>query len=150
VNNTTISGTLANKSFFEAKRAELKIKAFFVTVKKSINDISQSGSDEGGLGVTAFDSLSSFYCNFTAHTYEDSIHAGNIASENKQKAMDIARRTAQILCSEFILAHEGVMYEDTATRLCDRGLVTDLLLAPFASLREYQSLLAARFNRHGK
>jgi hypothetical protein len=147
VNDTTISGELVNKSFFEAKRAELKVKALFVTVNKSINDVSQSGSDTGGVRVSAFDSLTAFYSNFVARTYEDSLRVGEVAYENKQRAMTIASRAADILYKEFSLGHEGTVYQVDVDRLCDRGFVTELLLAPFSSLREYQSLLSLRFNR---
>ena len=146
VNNTTISGQLVNKAFFEAKRAELTVTALFVDVHKSINDVQRSGSDIGGLSVSAFDSLTAFYSNFTAHTHEDGLRAGDVAAENKQRAMTIANRASEILYKEFSLGHEGTVYQDVVDRLCDRGLVTELLLAPFASLREYQSLLSLRFN----
>lgn len=148
VNSTTISGQLANKAFFEAKRAELEVKVLFIKSRKSISEVNQSGSDFGGLSVSAYDSLTALYSNFTAHTIEDSLRAGNVAAENKQRAMTIANRAAEILYKEFSLWHECTMYQDAADRLCDRGLVTELLLSPFASLREYQSLLALRFNRH--
>ena len=148
VNNTTISGELANKTFFEAKRAELVVKALFVNVSRSINDVKESGSDIGGLNVLAYDSLTAFYSKFTAHTAEESLQAGYIATENKQRAMNIADRAAEILYSEFSLCHEGTVYQDAVDRLCDRGFVTELLLSPFALLREYQSLLAFRYNRY--
>ncbi|CAM1503262.1 Fc.00g080380.m01.CDS01 [Cosmosporella sp. VM-42] len=148
VNNTTISGELANKTFFEAKRAELEVKALLFKVRKSVNEVSQSTSDVGGLRVAAFDSLTAVYSNSIALTYEDSIRAGEVASANKQRAMTIAARTAEILWKEFSLEREGTVYQDTVNRLCDRGLVTELLLAPFAALREYQSLLSRRFNGH--
>jgi hypothetical protein len=147
VNSTTISGQLANKSFFEAKRAELEIKALFLTKHKSINEVSQSGSDIGALSVFAFDSLTAFYSNFTAITLDDSFRAGNIAVENKNRAMTIASRAAEILFMDFSLDQEGMVYQEDVDGLCDRGLVTELLLAPFASLREYQSLLSFRFNK---
>ncbi|KAM5381148.1 hypothetical protein ACJZ2D_003064 [Fusarium nematophilum] len=147
VNNTTVSGELANKMFFEAKRAELDVKAVFVNLHRSIDDVSQSALDVGGLRVAAFDSLAAFYSDFTALTYEDSIRAGDVASENKQRAMTIAARAAEVLWDEFSLGHEGIVYQDAVDRLCDRGLVTELLLAPFAALREYQSFVSQRFNR---
>ena len=146
VNNTTISGELANKSFFEAKRAELEVKVVFASIHKSINEVSQSASDVGGLSVCAYDSLMAFYSNFTARTVEDSIRASAVAAENKQRAMTIANRAAEILHKEFSLGRECSVYQDAVDRLCDRGLVTELLLAPFSSLREYQSLLSHRFN----
>lgn len=148
MSNTTISGELANKTFFEAKRVELEVRALFVKVRKSINEVSRSASDEGGLRVAAFDSLTAFYSNFTALTYEDSIVAGDVASANKQRAMNIAPRATEILSKEFSLGREAVLYQDAVDRLCDRGLVTELLLAPFGALREYQSLLSRRSNRH--
>ena len=142
VNSTTISGQLANKTFFEAKRAEIEVKALFLKIHKSVNEVNQSGSDVGGLSVSAFDSLAAFYSNFTARTFEDSLRAGNVAAENKQRAMTIANRATGVLRTEFSIDHHGIVYQDTVNRLCDRGLVTELLLSPFASLREYQSLLA--------
>lgn len=150
VNNTTIYGELANNAFFEAKRAELKIKALFVTIRKSINEESHSASDIGGLSVLAFDSLTPFYSNFTARTYEDSLQAGQVATKNKQLAMTIAERAGEILWNEFSLSREGIVHQNVIDRLCERGLITELLLAPFASLREYQALMARRiyWDRH--
>lgn len=148
VNNTTISGELANKTFFEAKRAELEVKALFIKTKKSINEATQLENDVGGLNVSAFDSLTSFSSNFTAYTFEDSLRAGDVVAENKGRAMTIANRAAEILCKEFSLDHEDTVYQDTADRLCERGLVIELLLAPFASLREYQSILTLRYHKH--
>ncbi|CAG9991061.1 unnamed protein product [Clonostachys byssicola] len=147
VNNTTISGEMANKSFFEATRLQLKIKALFLTHNKSIDDVNQSKSNSGGLSVAAFDSLTAFYSNFTAHNLEDGLTAGYIASDNKQKAMNLGNRASEVLFKEFSLGLNGAVYQDSVDRLCDRGLVTELLLAPYSSLREYQSLLSLRYNR---
>ncbi|CAG9954462.1 unnamed protein product [Clonostachys rosea f. rosea IK726] len=147
VNNTTISGEMANKSFFKTTRLQLKIKALFLTYNKSIDDVNQSKSNSGGLSVAAFDSLTSFYSNFTAHSLEDGLAAGYVASDNKQRAMNIGNRASDVLFKEFSLGLEGTVYQDSVDRLCDRGLVTELLLAPFSSLREYQSLLSLRYNR---
>ncbi|KAK6354950.1 hypothetical protein TWF696_004078 [Orbilia brochopaga] len=152
VNSTIVSGKLANKSFFEAKRAEVKVKVLFATIHKSVNDVSSSASDEGGLNVAAFDSLTGFYSNFTARTYEDSLQAGEVASANKQRAMTIAARAADVLWKEFSMGGDqsACIYQNVVDRLCDRGLVTELLLAPFATLREYQSVVSRRlsFSRH--
>lgn len=60
--------------------------------------------------------------------------------------MTIANTAAEILSMEFGLGHDGSVYQDTVDRLYDRGLVTELLLAPFVSLREYQPL-SLRFNK---
>jgi hypothetical protein len=148
VNNTTISGELANKAFFEAKRVELEIKVLFAKKHISINEVIQSSSGEGGLSVLAFDSLTGFHSNFIARTFEDSLRAGGIAAGNKQNAMNIATRTAEILDKDFSLGHEGTVLQDAVDRLCDHGLVTELLLSPFALLREYQSILLLRTNMH--
>lgn len=147
VNSTTISGRLVNKSYFEAKRAELEVKALFVKVHKSINDVTKSGSDVGGLNVSALDTLDSYYSSFTAYTEGDSDRAGQVAVQNKQRAMTIAERASRVLIRDFQLGHEGTVYQDLVDRLCDRGLVTELLLAPFASLREYQAILSLRYSR---
>ncbi|VUC29192.1 unnamed protein product [Clonostachys rosea] len=147
VNNTNISGEMANKSFFEATRLQLKIKALFLSYNKSIDDLNQSKSNSGGLSVAAFDSLTAFYSNFTAHSLEDGLAAGYIASDNRQRAMNIGNRAADVLFNEFSLGLEATLCQGSVDRLCDRGLVTELLLAPFSSLREYQSLLSLRYNR---
>ncbi|KAF3926918.1 hypothetical protein ABW20_dc0105912 [Dactylellina cionopaga] len=152
-NSTTVSGELANKRFFEAKRAELKVETFSTTIgepiNESINEVSASANDEGRLNVVAFDSLTSFSSNFTAYTYEDNLQAGDIASTNKQRAMTVSARAADILWKEFSVGRESVrISQDVVDRLCDRGLVTELLLAPFVTLREYQSLLSRQFRRH--
>ncbi|KAF5539434.1 hypothetical protein FMEXI_8923 [Fusarium mexicanum] len=148
VNNTMISGDLANKTFFEAKRAEVKVKLLFSTISKSVNEVSESANDEGGISVTAFDSLTSFYSSFMARTHEDSIRVGEVAAENKQRAMNIAARAAETLWNEFSFGYEATLHQDVADQLCDRGLVTELLLAPFSALREYQYLLARRASLH--
>ncbi|CAI9627816.1 unnamed protein product [Alternaria burnsii] len=144
VNNTTIYGELADKSFFEAKRAELEIKALFLKKHKSINEESYSASNEGGLDVSAFDSLTASYLKFTARTYKESLLAGEIVVNNKQLAMEIARRASKVLETDFLLGREGTVSLNMIDRLCDKGLITELLLVPFASLREYQTLLARR------
>lgn len=144
VNNTTISGDLANKTFFEAKRAEVEVKAFFLKTRKFVDETIQSANDVGRLTVAACDSLTPFYRNFAALTYEDSIQAGEIALMNKQNAMTIASRAADTLREEFSLERECTLHQDTVDRLCDRGLVRELLLAPFTTLREYQSLISRR------
>ena len=148
VNRTTVSGDMANKSFFEAKKAEIEVKAFFIKTRRSINEVNASGSNDGGLNVSAFDSLSQSYSSFTAHTEADSLAVAQVATENKQKAMDIANRAASVLDLEFALGIAGgTLRQEDVNRMCDRGLVTEVLLAPFASLREYQALLSLRCHR---
>ncbi|KAI9653009.1 MAG: hypothetical protein M1829_001349 [Trizodia sp. TS-e1964] len=147
VNSTTILGQLANKRFFEAKHAELDTIILLATVHKSINEVSKSANDVGALSVSALDSLTAFYCNFTARTFEDSLRAGEVAAANKQRAMNIAARAEALLGQEFLLGHGDNVDQEAVHRLCDRGLVTELLLAPFASLREYQSLLLRRVHK---
>ena len=139
--STTISGQLANKTFFEAKRAEFEAKALFIKTRKSINEVSQSGSDIGELNISAFDSLTAFYSKFTAHTLDESLRAGTVAAENKQRAMTISSRAAEMLHKEFSLQHEDIMYQDAVDRLCDRGCITELLLSPFASFRKISPFL---------
>ncbi|KAF3290065.1 hypothetical protein TWF132_007261 [Orbilia oligospora] len=148
VNNTTISGELTNKSSFEEMHAELKVKVVLATFEKSIHEVSKSASNIGGLNVVAFDSLTDFYSNFTALTYEDTLKADGVAVANKEKAMTIANRAADVLLREFSIGREQNTYihQGVVDRLCDRGLVTELLLAPFATLREYQSILWRRYS----
>ncbi|KAK6497176.1 hypothetical protein TWF506_004651 [Arthrobotrys conoides] len=146
VNNTSISGELVNESSFEEMHAKLKVKVVLASFEKSIDEVSTSASDSGGLSVAAFDSLTGFYSNFTARTYEDSLKAGDIALANKERAMTIANRVADVLVKEFSIGREQSLciHQDVVDHLCDRGLVTELLLAPFATLRQYQSLLLRR------
>ncbi|KAK6526633.1 hypothetical protein TWF694_005214 [Orbilia ellipsospora] len=143
VNGTTVSGELANKSFFEAKRAEIDL----VAISKSIDEASASTSDSGGLCVAAFDSLTGFHSSFIARTYQDSIEAGNVISANKERAMTIAARAADVLEEVFMGRDQSAcacISQDAVGQLWDRGLVTGLMLAPFTTLREYQSVLLRR------
>lgn len=145
--NTTISGELACKTFFEATRLEYTVKVLFVKKGRQIDKKSESKSNEGVLRLAAFDTVDGFTSNMEAFTQEDSILLGNIASANKQRAMNIGTRASAMLLKEFSLGDEGGLYQDVVDRLCDKGLVTELLLAPFAGLREYQSILARRTRR---
>jgi hypothetical protein len=144
VNNTLVSGKLASKTFFDAKRAEVEGKVPFAKVHKSVNEVSASASNEGLIRVDAFDSLTDFHYNFAARTDEDIVRMGDVVVENKQRAMKIAARATETLQKHFPLVYEDTLNQDVVDGLCDRGLVTELLLAPFAALREYQYLLARR------
>ncbi|KAH7183718.1 hypothetical protein BKA60DRAFT_603016 [Fusarium oxysporum] len=144
VNDTMISGKLANKTFFDAKRAVAEGKVAWAKVHKSINELSASASNEGLIRVDAFDSLMDFHSTFSVQTDDDIVRMGDVAAKNKQLAMTIASRATETLWKDFSLGYEDTVYQDVVDHLCDRGLVTELLLAPFATLREYQYLLARR------
>ncbi|EWZ95759.1 hypothetical protein FOWG_03318 [Fusarium oxysporum f. sp. lycopersici MN25] len=144
VNDTMISGKLANKTFFDAKRAVAEGKVAWAKVHKSINELSASASNEGLIRVDAFDSLMDFHSTFSVQTDDDIVRMGDVAAKNKQRAMTIAARATETLWKDFSLGYEDTVYQDVVDHLCDRGLVTELLLAPFATLREYQYLLARR------
>lgn len=143
LNFTMVLGDLAGKSSFEAKRAQLKIKVLF-TINKDINDVSESASAEGAISICAFDSIASSNITFCARTWEESMELAKVAAENRQQAMKIASRAAEALLQEYGLDQGGVITPQSLESLCDRGFVTELLLIPYASLRDYRSMMALR------
>lgn len=147
-NSTTVSGHLAHKSFFEFTQIEVKVTVLWAEYEKSSRELSLSRSDLGGLNVSAYDSLACFQTNFTARNYDESLQAARIASANKERAMTISLRASDILWAEFSINRDqrSFIQQEVLDLLCDRGLITALQLAPFASLRQYQSSICRRQN----
>lgn len=135
-NATMVSATVASSSESKDMAADVTAKIVFVEKAMHLEDHTARQTIQGTVTLTGFDSLDSWNGSKVCSDFTSYTTLRPIAEENLARAQTIEARSRQRMLVLGVQDQAELAWE-TCIRLCERGVVAEILLLPFSGLRDY-------------
>ena len=131
-----VSATGASSSESKDMVADVTAKIVFIEKAVHLEDHTARQAIQGTVTLTGFDSLDSWNGSEACSDSTSYTTLRPIAEENLARAQSIETRSRQRMLVLGVQNQAEVAWE-TCIQLCERGVVAEILLLPFAGLRDY-------------
>ncbi|KAK2593760.1 hypothetical protein QQS21_008521 [Conoideocrella luteorostrata] len=143
-NSTLASGAGASERSSEHLSVSLEVHVLFTSYSDTVNKQSADYSSLGTATLTAFDSLDAYQTEVKASEYEAYRNATQASRDNRQRGAALQERVKARLNAVDLGSSGAQLPWERCAELCRSGLVLELLMLPWAGLRDYRSALSKR------
>lgn len=142
-NSTVISGSGASEGSSERLDVSFEVHALFLSYNDSIHRASADFSSAAVATLTAFDSVDAWQTQIEALEYTGYRSAIQASHDNRQRGAALQKRVGARM-KALNLGFSGAQLPwERCGELCRSGLVVELLMLPWAGLRDFRSAISA-------
>lgn len=145
-NASMVSGSAASSSNSKDISGQYTVKAVLYSKTKAIEEHERGSSSVGNISLAAFDSLDAWQANSNGSNGTSYTEIKRSAESNKERGWALAERVTRKARDMRIESGSEVSW-DTCDAICKAGLVADLLLLPYAGLRDYAAAILSARNK---
>ncbi|KAJ2993957.1 hypothetical protein NUW58_g1682 [Xylaria curta] len=142
-NSTLASGAGSSQQSSERLDVSYEVHVLFASRSGSINEHSADFLSAGAATLTAFDSLDAYHAHVEASEYETYRAAIQSSHDNRQRCVALPARVRAKLNALNLGSSGAQLPWERSGELCASGLVLELLMLPWAGLRDYRSAISA-------
>ncbi|KAI1193121.1 hypothetical protein F5X97DRAFT_52320 [Nemania serpens] len=142
-NSTLAWGEGSTQGSSERLDISFEVHLLFLSYSDTISRHSADFSSAAAATLAAFDSLEGFQTHIEAREYESYRSAIQSSHDNRQRGAALQERVRAKLNALNLGSTGAQLPWEKCDELCKSGLVLELLLLPWAGLREYRSAISA-------
>ncbi|KAG9495532.1 hypothetical protein J7337_013781 [Fusarium musae] len=142
-NSTVMWGTGASQGESERLDISFEVHLLFLSYEDSIKKNDDNYSSAGAANLAAFDSLDAYQAKVEASNYGSYRTAVETSIANRQRGAELQGRVLAKLKSLDLGPSGSQLPWEKCDELCRSGLVLELLMLPWAGLRDYRDAICA-------
>ena len=142
-NSTVMWGAGASQGESERLDISFEVHLLFLSYEDSIKKNSASFSSAGAANLTAFDSLDAYQTKVEASNYRSYRMAVETSVANRRRGAELQARVLAKLKGLNLGPSGAQLPWERCDELCRSGLVLELLMLPWAGLRDYWNAILA-------
>ncbi|RGP77375.1 hypothetical protein FLONG3_4514 [Fusarium longipes] len=142
-NSTVMWGSGGSSAESERLNISFEVHLLFLSYEDSISKNDANYSSTGTTNLTAFDSLDAFQTKIEASNYGSYRAAVETSVANRQRGAVLQDRVLAKLKGLNLGSSGSQLQWEKCDELCKSGLVLELLMLPWAGLRDYRNAICA-------